>query len=96
MVEWHRHSIKQWGPEFGTLDTLSILPTKAFRPTRAYLQDHGLKAVIPYGSLGLGVNTNSISQGSGLPSTARASFEIIRWRFASEAALISPSPAIWR
>lgn len=75
MVEWHRHSIKMWGPEFGTLDTVSILPTIEFRPTRAYLEDHGLRAVIPYGSLGLGVNTNSISKGSGLPSTASVSFD---------------------
>jgi Outer membrane protein beta-barrel domain len=75
MVEWHQHSIKMWGPEFGTLDTVSILPTIEFRPTRAYLEDHGLRAVIPYGSLGLGVNTNSISKGSGLPSTASVSFD---------------------
>lgn len=75
MVEWHQHTIKQWGPEFGTLNTVSILPTIEFRPPRAFLEGRGLKAVIPYGSLGLGINTNSFSKGSNLPSTASVSFD---------------------
>ena len=75
MVEWHRHSIKMWGPEFGTLNTVSILPTIEFRPTRVFLEDRGMEAVVPYASLGLGVNTNSLSKGSGLPSTATVSFD---------------------
>jgi len=75
MVEWHRHSIKMWGPEFGTLNTVSILPTVEFRPTREFLENRGMTAVVPYASLGLGVNANSLSKGSGLPSTATVSFD---------------------
>ena len=75
MVEWHRHTIKMWGPDFGTLNTVSILPTVEFRPTRDFLEDRGITAVVPYASLGLGVNVNSLNHGSGLPSTATASFD---------------------
>jgi len=75
MVEWHRHSIKMWGPEFGTLNTVGILPTIEFRPTRDFLEERGMGAIVPYGSLGLGVNANSLSKGSGLPSTATVSFD---------------------
>jgi hypothetical protein len=75
MVEWHRHSIKMWGPEFGTLNTVSILPTVEFRPTRDFLEERGMRAVVPYAALGLGVNANSVSKGSGLPSTATVSFD---------------------
>ena len=74
MVEWHRHSIKMWGPEFGTLNTVSILPTAEFRPTRAFLAERGMAAVIPYASLGIGANANSLSKGSGLPATTTVSF----------------------
>ncbi len=75
MVEWHRHSIKMWGPEFGTLNTVSILPTIEFRPTREFLEDRGMTAVVPYASLGLGINANSLSKGSGLSSTTTVSFD---------------------
>ena len=75
MVEWHRHSIKMWGPEFGTLNTVSILPTVEFRPTREFLGNRGMTAVVPYASLGLGVNANSLSKGSGLPSSTTVSFD---------------------
>lgn len=66
MLEWHRHSIKMWGPEFGTLNTVSILPTVEFRPTRAAMEERGIEAFIPYASLGLGINSNSLSKGSAL------------------------------
>lgn len=66
MVEWHRHRIKMWGPEFGTLNTVSILPTVELRPTRAAMEERGIEAVVPYASLGLGVNANSLSKGNGL------------------------------
>lgn len=74
MVEWHRHSIKMWGPEFGTLNTVSLLPTVEFRPTRDFVEDHGL-LVVPYTSLGLGLNVNSLSKGSGLSSGSTVSFD---------------------
>ena len=74
MVEWHRHTIKMWGPDFGTLNTVSVLPTVEFRPTRDFLEDRGMTAVVPYASLGLGVNVNSLHKGDGLPSTATVSF----------------------
>lgn len=74
MLEWHRHSIKMWGPEFGTLYTVSILPTVEFRPTRAAMEERGIEAFIPYASLGLGFNSNSLSKGSGL-GNATVSFQ---------------------
>ena len=43
MLEWHRHSIKQWGPDFGTLNIVSILPTVEFRPTREALKERGIE-----------------------------------------------------
>ena len=66
MLEWHRHTIRTWGPEFGTLNIVSILPTVEFRPTREALQEHGIEAFTPYASIGLGVNSNSFSKASGL------------------------------
>ena len=75
MVEWHRHSIKMWGPEFGTLNTVSILPTIELRPTRNFLEERGMGAIVPYAALGLGINANSLSKGSGLPSSATVSFD---------------------
>ena len=70
MLEWHRHSIKQWGPDFGTLNIVSILPTVEFRPTREAWKAQGIEAFVPYASLGLGVNSNSFSEASRLGNSS--------------------------
>ena len=56
-----------------TLDIVSILPTVEFRPTRDALKEQGIEAVVPYASLGLGVNSNSFSEASRLGNSS-ASF----------------------
>jgi outer membrane protein len=61
MFEWHRHDINLEGPQFGTLNVFSLLPTVEFRPTRAAMRDRGFEWFIPYASLGTGVNFHSFS-----------------------------------
>ena len=63
MFEWHRHSIDLRGPHFGTLNIFSLLPTVEFRPTREAMRERGLEWIIPYASLGTGINVHSFSNG---------------------------------
>ncbi len=67
MLEWHRHTIDFWGPKFGTLNVISILPTVELRPTVEMREAWGLERVIPYGSLGLGVNVHTFSNSDEVP-----------------------------
>src|SRR5215831_6208684 len=69
MFEWHRHDIKLGGPEFGTLNIFSLLPTVELRPTREAMRDRGIKWFIPYASLGTGLNINSFSNAARLGNT---------------------------
>jgi opacity protein-like surface antigen len=56
MLEWNRHSVDtERGRDIGTLNTVSLLPTVEFRPGR-------FGRVVPYGSVGIGVNVNSFSE----------------------------------
>ncbi|HKN87594.1 MAG TPA: outer membrane beta-barrel protein [Nitrospiraceae bacterium] len=56
MLEYNRHGVSTEGTQdIGTLNTVSLLPTVEFRPGR-----YG--RLIPYGSVGMGVNVNSLSQ----------------------------------
>jgi hypothetical protein len=61
MFEWHRHDINLWGPQFGTLNIFSLLPTVEFRPTHKWMRDQGFEWFIPYASLGTGINFHSFS-----------------------------------
>jgi hypothetical protein len=61
MFEGHRHNINLWGPQFGTLNTFSLLPTVEFGPTREAMRDRGFEWFIPYASLGTGINFHSFS-----------------------------------
>jgi outer membrane protein len=57
MVEWERRGFDidlNPAPQFGTLNTVSLLPTLEFRPGR-------FGSVAPYLSTGIGVNVNSFS-----------------------------------
>lgn len=61
MLEWERHGFDaENGPDLGTLNTVSLLPTLEFRPGRFY-------EVVPYLSTGIGVNINSFSEDDGVP-----------------------------
>jgi len=56
MLEYNRHGVSTEGTQdIGTVNTVSLLPTVEFRPGR-----YG--RLIPYGSVGIGVNVNSLSQ----------------------------------
>ena len=61
MFEWHQHDITTGGTQFGTIGIYSLLPTIEFRATRGAMQDLGLSWVVPYASLGTGVNFHSFS-----------------------------------
>jgi hypothetical protein len=61
MFEWHQHDINLQGPQFGTLNTFSLLPTVEFRPTREAMRDRRIEWFIPYASLGTGINFHSFS-----------------------------------
>ena len=69
MFEWHRHDINSWGPQFGTLNIFSLLPTVEFRPTREAMRNRGFEWFIPYASLGTGVNFHSFSNATQLGNT---------------------------
>ena len=59
MLEYNRHGVSTEGPQdIGTLNTVSLLPTVEFRPGR-------FGRLIPYGSVGMGVNVNTLSQDDG-------------------------------
>lgn len=56
MLEYNRHGVSTEGTaDIGTLNTVSLLPTVEFRPGR-------FGRVVPYGSVGIGVNVNSFSE----------------------------------
>ena len=64
MLEYNRHSVSTEGPQdIGTLNTVSLLPTVEFRPGR-------FGRVVPYGSVGIGVNVNSFSEDDTFKRTA--------------------------
>ena len=66
MFEWHQYDIKSDNALLGTLSTYSLLPTVEFRPTRDMMRGFGFEWVIPYASLGTGVNVHSFSNGTRL------------------------------
>jgi hypothetical protein len=66
MFEWHRHNIDLWGPQFGTLNIFSFLPTVEIRPTHEAMRDRGFAWFIPYASLGAGINFHSFSNAAQL------------------------------
>jgi hypothetical protein len=67
MFEWQRYKINGRGAEVGTLSTFSFLPAVEFRPTRDLLRNTvGFEWLIPYASLGAGVNVHSFSNGAQL------------------------------
>jgi len=70
MFEWHQNDIDLNGPQFGTLNTFSLLPTVELRPTREAMRDRGIERVIPYASLGMGVNFHSFSNATRLGNTS--------------------------
>jgi outer membrane protein len=61
MLEWERRGVDQERPEFdlGHVDTVSLLPTVEIRPGR-------FGQVMPYGSVGIGVNVNSFGESDDL------------------------------
>ena len=61
MFEWHQHDIDNRGTQLGALGIFSLLPTVEFRPTREAMRDQGFAWVIPYASLGTGINFHSFS-----------------------------------
>jgi len=66
MFEWHQYDISSNNAQVGTLSTYSLLPVVEFRPTRNVMRDLGFEWVIPYASLGTGVNLHSFSNGTRL------------------------------
>ena len=67
MFEWQRYKINGRGAEVGTLNTFSFLPVVEFRPTRDLLRNTvGFEWLIPYASLGAGLNAHSFSNGAQL------------------------------
>ena len=67
MLEWHQFNVSTGDVKLGTLNTYSFLPTVEFRPTREMMrQGLGFAWVIPYASLGAGVNVHSFSNATQL------------------------------
>ena len=67
MFEWQRYKINARDAEVGTLNTFSLLPVVEFRPTRDMMRNNvGFEWVIPYASLGAGLNVHSFSNGARL------------------------------
>ena len=67
MFEWQRYKINGRGAEVGTLNTFSFLPVVEFRPTRDLMRNTvGFEWLIPYASLGAGLNAHSFSNGAQL------------------------------
>jgi hypothetical protein len=64
MFEWQRYKINARDAEVGTLTTFSLLPVVELRPTRDLMRNTvGFEWVIPYASLGAGLNVHSFSNG---------------------------------
>jgi hypothetical protein len=69
MVEWNQFNISSGNAKLGTLNTYSFLPIAEFRPTRRVMRSGlGFEWVIPYASVGAGVNAHSFSNASLLGS----------------------------
>lgn len=67
MLEWHQFDVKTGATQLGTLRTYSFLPTAEFRPTREMMRGGlGFEWVIPYASIGAGVNVHSFSNATRL------------------------------
>ena len=66
MLEWQRYRINARDAEVGTLTTFSLLPAVEFRPTRDMMRGLGFEWLIPYTSLGAGMNIHSFSNGDRL------------------------------
>lgn len=67
MFEWQRYKINARDAEVGTLNTFSLLPVVELRPTRDLMRNTvGFEWVIPYASLGAGLNVHSFSNGAQL------------------------------
>ena len=67
MFEWQRYKINARNAEVGTLTTFSLLPVVELRPTRDLMRNTvGFEWVIPYASLGAGLNVHSFSNGAQL------------------------------
>ena len=59
MFEWHQYDISSGDAKIGALNTFSLLPMVEFRPTREMMRGLGVGWVIPYASLGTGLNLHS-------------------------------------
>jgi len=70
MLEWQRYRINARDAEVGTLTTFSLLPAIEFRPTRDMMRGLGFEWLIPYTSLGAGLNIHSFSNGDRLGNEA--------------------------
>jgi hypothetical protein len=66
MFEWHQYSISSGINQLGSLHTYSLLPVVEFRPTRDIMRNIGFEWVIPYASVGAGVNLHSFSNATRL------------------------------
>jgi outer membrane protein len=66
MFEWHQYDISSGDAQLGTLSTYSLLPVVEFRPTRDIMRNVGFEWVVPYASLGAGVNLHSFSNATRL------------------------------
>ena len=67
MFEWQRYKINARDAEVGTLTTFSMLPVVELRPTRDLMRNTvGFEWMIPYASLGAGLNVHSFSNGAQL------------------------------
>ena len=67
MFEWHQYDISSGNNQLGTLSTYSLLPVVEFRPTRDMMRRGlGFAWMIPYASLGTGVNLHSFSDATRL------------------------------
>ena len=71
MFEWHQFNVSTGDVKLGTLRTYSFLPTVEFRPTREMMRESlGFEWVVPYASLGVGVNVHSFSSATQLGNAA--------------------------
>ncbi len=70
MLEWQRYRINARDAEVGTLTTFALLPAVEFRPTRDMMRGLGFEWLIPYTSLGAGMNIHSFSNGDRLGNEA--------------------------
>jgi hypothetical protein len=67
MFEWQRYKINARNAEVGTLSTFSMLPVVELRPTRDFMRNTvGFVWLVPYASLGAGLNVHSFSKGEQL------------------------------